>query len=269
MLQRLAKRTIRHATTREKGPILVNSVPKAGTHMLRSMVLTLPSLQPSHDLAAVAWQESAETQTALLVNHLYDLRPSLVYTAHIPYSPQAHAHLQRCNVRHLFIYRDPRDIAVSLMHFIMRQQANLYAAFAALPHDDARLLAVIEGLGAGRERFTYGQNDALPSLAIMLNAFKGWLAQPDTFALRYEQIIGPNGQPAPAAETTVAQMIDWLGFDSDTATVGRMLDLGLQPQRAKTYRQGTSGGWRDVFRPNHHAAWQAIAEQLDWALAET
>ncbi len=108
--------------------VLVVSLPKAGTHLVERAVCLhprlyrrfLPTLNPENvgrrGLAGVVRAQ----------------RPGQVVVAHLPFDPAYPALL--ADVKTLFVIRDPRDMAVSLAHYIeSRGDHPLHFAYSERP----------------------------------------------------------------------------------------------------------------------------------------
>ncbi|MEZ4642051.1 MAG: hypothetical protein R3E31_04805 [Chloroflexota bacterium] len=246
----------------DKRPLLINSIPKSGTHLLKNIVLAIPGTYFRADLAETAVLPTPHAQLAYLQAGLYDLRPGVVYIGHIPYSPLVADWLRQQGVRQIFIYRDPRDYTISLTHYIMRERRNLYDTFATQPDDEARLLLAICGSGGGQRAYSYATPDALPNVHFMYAAFLGWRSEADVLAVRYEDLIGADGAAAATAVSTLRRILTHLHMPISDTLLDAMRHEGMQPAHSPTYRQGRSHAWQSEYRAAHHAAFTAIAPTL-------
>ena len=122
-IEKKLKRNARHAwnTARwgRSGAILVNSIPKSGTHLLLNVIYAIPGARAG---SSFLWQlsrpDSREPQ--YLDEEIRSFRTGDVHAGHIPYSAEIAAWLDEHEVRQVFIYRDPRDVTVSLWRYIMK-----------------------------------------------------------------------------------------------------------------------------------------------------
>ncbi|QDO96342.1 hypothetical protein FNB15_03185 [Ferrovibrio terrae] len=157
----------------------------------------------------------------------------------------------------LFLVRDPRDVAVSLAHFLHAppQQFHdnknlppLYSSwhpyFSTMPDQYERLLRVIEG------------GDGWPDLKHFLAPFEPWSSQPNTVMLRYEDLVGEAG----GGTTERQQMAVWqfqlaCHFPGTTASLCQKLyDTG-----SATYRAGRIGSHLEEFQQAHIDAYRKLA----------
>jgi len=264
-------------------PILVSSVPKAGTHLLKNIILAIPGTRFVADIGWLTQRETHEERVAMIEKAMSDSQPADVFTAHTPHHASIAEFLVRRGVRHVFIYRDPRDVAVSLHHYVMRSQGHAYyPMFAAQGSDENRLMATIQGIGEGRVSGRLSAS-SYPNIRVYCEWYLRWLDDPNTFSLRYEDLVGDRGGSASdEASRVVGEMLRYLGvFGRGThrGMVARVLDQGSDPGKSPTYRQGRTGCWREEFEPEHIAAFKEVAGDLlvrlgyetstDWEVAET
>lgn len=247
-------------------PILVNSIPKSGTHLLKNVIGNVygTSIYARRELGYVNEHDNPHTWLNIVKQNVTDLRGGILYTGHIPYTPQIERWLEKHHIKHIFIYRDPRDYVVSLVYYIMKKGYDtrhrpFYDLYANLPSHDARLMAAIVGHGAGQTHYTHGP-DSINAVSIALSIFLNWLDSPHVLALRYEDFIASDGGPAAHLNNTLERIVEYLEIEP-SETVFQQLREGMQPQRSVTFRKGGSH-WRTEFTPEHIAAFKATCGDL-------
>src|SRR5215218_6349928 len=152
--------------------------------------------------------------------------------AHCIYTPELADLFRQEGMKTVCILRDPRDVAVSQMHYI-KQLENHFAheGYMALPSDSERLLVSIRGGElCGRK---------LQSLDERSRQF-----------LRWERDGG-------------AAVARYVGVEVDEATMG-VVEEGLFGV-GRTFRKGQIGGWREEFSAEHE---RAVKEVLGSLLVE-
>ena len=118
---------------------------------MRALVLAMPGAYWAGHIAATRELSTEHERLQRLQACLVDLRPGSVYAAHLPYAPAIAQWLHAQGVKQCFIYRDPRDITVSMRYFVMQPTpAVFHALFTQLGSDEERLMAVIRGIGCGQ-----------------------------------------------------------------------------------------------------------------------
>jgi len=247
-------------------PILVSSIPKAGTNLLKNIVLAIPGTRYAGDLGLVTEETDEAVRFGMVSKVMQDLWPADVYTGHVPYGRSIADFLVGHGVRHVFIYRDPRDVAVSHCHYIMRSAGHPnFAMFQAQGSDSGRLMGAIRGIGEGRTVNRLSA-DCYPNIGLYCDLYLGWMKDSNTFALRYEDIVGgSSGTRSAGAVPAVRRMLGYLGVINGgrhERFVKRVLDSGMDPGKSHTYRKGKTGTWREEFTPEHEVAFKQVAGDL-------
>lgn len=247
------------------GPrVLVNSIPKAGTHLLGTALRHFPRLRDTTFRTLRGWERvPAETWRGLR-----SIRDGAFKDAHLPAHPELVAKLPELGIRHVLMIRDPRDVVVSLARYITYDHSDnthrMHAAFASLADDDERLLAGIRGIPG----VNHGIGD-------VMRRFHGWLGRDDVMVVRFEDLVGAQG--AGDSERQLRTI----------GEIGRFIDIPLSREEvldiaartfstsSPTFAGGRSGGWRKAFKPQHVEAFKTVpggelivdygyAASLDW-----
>jgi sulfotransferase 6B1 len=128
-------------------PIIVNSLPKSGTHLLLQVARALPKTRyfgsfiaqtPSLTLRLRSQHEISQSIAAIV--------PGEVVGAHLYYSPATAQAIADKNALHLFIWRDPRDVLISEAHYLaeMNRFHAMHRAFRACSSQEARVNLALE-----------------------------------------------------------------------------------------------------------------------------
>ena len=249
--------------------IVANSIPKSGTNLL-ARLLTLLGFEQTSEVGIrsrlvagpfsparkLLRARSSEKVTIGVVSpqqidrrwlgrHLSRVPDGCFVTAHCVYSPELASLFAGERMRVVCILRDPRDVAVSQMHYIKQKKRHpIHEAFMALPSDEERLLFSIRGgvLG-GRE---------LRSLDERYRQFVGWQRDENSVLVKFEDLVGPKGGgSAEAQRATVERVARHVGLEPDERimhTVENIYGVG------KTFRKGQIGSWRSEFSEVHARA---------------
>ena len=235
------------------GPrVFANSFPKAGTHLLATLLGRLPRMMASGlhraqgDYPAGSWEQ--------LARDLRTVNRGQYATGHFPHDPALSGLLAQLEFASLLCLRDPRDIAVSAVNYVVampshdlhRRFTTAYATF------DERLMATILGFPASE--LGRGQED----IGARIGRYAPWLAEPATCVVRYEELIGPAGGGSEEDQRAAVARV--------AAHVGRPLDgAALEKVRARVWSAGSStfaggrtGGWRERFTPEHVEAFKRV-----------
>jgi sulfotransferase 6B1 len=252
--------------------IVANSIPKSGTNLL-ARLLTLLGFEQTSEMGIrsrlvagpfsparkLLRSRSAEKVTIEIGRRWLERRLSRVpdgcfVTAHCVYSPELASLFAGERMRVVCILRDPRDVAVSQMHYIKQKKRHpIHEAFMALPSDHERLLHSIRGGELGGRR--------LQSLDERYRQFLGWQDDDNAIMVKFEDLVGPRG--GGSAETqrrTVEQVARHVSLEPDERMMRTVEEniFGV----SNTFRKGQIGGWRSEFSEEHQQAAREIAGPL-------
>lgn len=219
----------------QRPPVVVNSLPKSGTHLLLQITRALPDIRYLGRFIATSPSVTLrERSPEVLARKVSRLLPGETLGAHLHHSRQVSAALSEINALHLFIYRDPRDVIVSEVHYLaeMSRWHRMHRHFAKLEEPSARLALALDGLDA---RYPECNQRLLP--------YSGWLADPDVVALRYEDLAGER--QADEVERVIAAYARRVGKTGDAAALAAHVLAAVRPERSHTFRRGGSGRWRE------------------------
>jgi hypothetical protein len=232
------------------GPrVLMNSIPKAGTHLLEQALDNFPLLRNASQRTLRGWQSIDDTT----LKKIAGLKRGVFIGAHLPAHPLLISLVEAEDIKVLLMIRDPRDIIVSNFKYVtyidLTHRCHEY--YSSLPDDDTRLLATIHGV------------DGLVSpIDEVLSKFEGWLDQKNTLIVRFEDLIGSRG-----GGDTLRQL-------QTIRAIAKHLNIELSEEQCKaiskktfsttslTFRKGKIGTWRDVFKPYHIEAFRERAGDL-------
>ena len=167
-------------------------------------------------------------------------------TAHCIYTPELAGLFREGGMRTVCILRDPRDVAVSQMHYL-KQLKNHFAheAYMALPSDSERLMVSIRGGELGGRR--------LRPLAERYGRFLGWERAGGAVMVRFEDLVGPEGGGSEEARRlAIGRVAKHLGVPVEERTIGLVGENLFGAGR--TFRRGQIGGWREEFSEEHERA---------------
>ncbi len=250
-----------------QGPrVFVNSLPKAGTHLLTALFGVTPGLMnarlhlTSADLIGAGGEGPSPDA---LRSRLASIRPGQAMTVHLPWSADMAAVPANLDFAIVNMIRDPRDMLVSRMFYIMGLRRHYLHRHLAENFTDerSRMLALIVGPRSDDECF----GGRFRPYAEVLDDYLGWTMTSGVLTVRFEDLIGPRGGVA-AREDQLAclrRLYDHIGLPiADNRLNG--LALRLERSSSPTMRRGRVGDWRDHFDADVSAR---IEEQAGGLLA--
>lgn len=230
-----ARRAARDADYRRRPPIVVNSLPKSGTHLLMQIAQAMPDRRYFGAFIAQAPSLTLRGRSQADIDGLVSrIVPGEVLGAHLHYTPETAAALARVNAIHLFIWRDPRDVLLSEAHYLaeMNPWHAMHKTFKALPDPESRVRLAITGSGDGR----------YPGAEERIGAYMGWLTAPGCIGLRYEDLVSPETQ-----ERECRRVLDaYAASSGGGAGLPAVRDLitAIDPKRSHTFNRGGIARWR-------------------------
>lgn len=261
-LIRRLRQQIRYARLSLQGlPIFfANSFPKSGTHLLTQILQAFADLGPAVDsgLPAVVMYEGDVGRLRSEDEIVADLKrflPGDIGYGHLHHLPSVAQILSSPPFATYFILRDPRDVAVSHVHYVTEMEPR-HAHHAYFAHElttfEERLAATICGAP--------NANPPLPSLADRLAPYLGWLEEPSILTLRYEDFW----QDRQSVLRKVLEHAVRRGFPlrQNVEEALRVLENSIQPQRSPTFRKGGMGGWREAFTPYHRQLFKECCAEI-------
>ncbi|MGB0902481.1 sulfotransferase domain-containing protein [Halocynthiibacter sp.] len=232
-LDAMARLRFRRKHCDDPPSVLVNSLPKSGTHLLLQLVRAIPGL---HYRGGFFASSPSLTQRlrgpAATTRKLGRILPGECIGAHLYHSDGAEAVVREKQFLSLFLCRDPRDVLMSELHYLtgMNRWHRMHRHFARLPEFGDRLKLALKGLDAG-----------FPDCNQRFLAYAGWMHAPGTVVIRFEDLIGPSR--GETCQRIVNEFGSW-GMDfPDSEKVVRHMVQAADPQKSHTFRKGLSGGW--------------------------
>ena len=249
-------------------PILVNSVPKAGTHLLTSLLDRFPRVLFSGEHRSLdqfkpgGRTSSAEADWMQVRRWLRSQRKGQYRTAHFPAADPVFTALEEFDFASLFVVRDPRDIVVSYAHYVTGLKRHFlhehYTRVLRTPED--RLMASIVGVPGS------AGIPLLPSIGSVLASFAGWLHHPGTLVLKFEDLVGAaGGGDALSQRRAIDDIARHISRPLNDAQ-RRRVAAGVHTKDSATLRRGVIGDWKNHFTDEHRAAFAEVAgpQLVEW-----
>lgn len=220
-------------------PIIVNSLPKSGTHLLMQLISSVPGYTNYGTFIATTPSLTMKRRKdASLASSIMRLAPGEICGAHLYWSEEVQAAIRRRGAISLFIYRDPRDVFWSEMQYLLRMNRwHRAGRFGRRISDsDKRFDFFLHGL-EGRTAFEW------PSLVGRVEPYLGWLDDLSTFRCRYEDFLEPANRAA-----VLFNLADFVlsRASSGRATSEEMaadFEAAIRPSESHTFRKGGRREW--------------------------
>ncbi len=240
--------------------IFANSFPKSGTHLLVQVLQGFTKLGPvveSGMPAVVTFDGPTGQQRPLdhIIKDLQYLKSGDIAYGHLHALPEVTAELVRQGVAAYFIFRDPRDVVVSHVHYVTEMETqhvhHQYYRYH-LTNFDERLMASI----LGRPELSI----PFPDIRARFEPYLGWLDHSDVLSLRFEDFMANRRQTL----KTILDHAVQRGFPMmlETSTAIAILESAIKPEDSPTFRRGHVSGWKQSFNPAHKTIFKEVAGDL-------
>lgn len=241
-------------------PILLGiSFPKSGTHLLDQILLGFSKAAPfSTRLHSFYAEYEGETgrkrglEAAL--SWLEGLRPGDVASAHLFARPEVAAHVCTPNFLPCFIFRDPRDVAVSHVFYVTDMEPSHvhHTYYKSLDSFDERLKVSILGRPGAEMEF--------PNLADRFAPYMDWLNHPEVLDIHFEDLVNNRAAALNRILDHFLQRVDTVHAPRELLI--EHLESSINPKRSPTFRSGKTGEWRKYFSPEHKKVFKEVAGDL-------
>jgi len=229
-----------------QGPkVIGNGLPKAGTHLLTSLLDAVPGLRFSGRHYSYGEIEddplAPARRLAALDRDIQLLRRGQYMSAHLIWCSDVSALLHQKECRMVTILRDPRAVALSDAKYLAASKRHPLhdRVLSEFPDLDDRINAVITGFQPKRGSL------GLECLAERFERYLGWLDDEHTCVIRYEELVGPRGGGSLAQQhAAVDRVLRYLGVPNDAALTRQVADAAYSTTSA-TFQQSQIEGRRD------------------------
>lgn len=252
-------------TAPDKNPaemgVFFNSLPKSGKNLVYSFFssLGLERLDIDeafnadiHDAAYSAWPDQVVFSLDRPLGHpgaaaelahngleaLAGLNAGQIAQKHLPFLAPVADSMDKAERRSIFLWRDPRDVLVSMLNYARSQSKpeHLAARLVDFSDEDA-LIALLEGRG-----------DMVP-FADYVEGFLGWIDQPGVMTVCFEDLVGPEGGgTAERQRRTFEEICSHFKIHADSDDIVHAAGRAFN-RKAGTFFKGRAGAWRDQFTP--------------------
>ena len=239
-------------------PILINSIPKSGTHLLYQIFNNNPR-GIVDNLSFIASMPSFTQQvqeTNTLINKIKKIKKGELVRGHLFYNEQTAKALYEKNIINYFIYRDPRDIVISEANYLynMNKWHRLHKYFRKFPNLDDRIMFSIKGNSFYKTYVKY------PNIVERFNKYKGWLTSTNVYSIKYEELVGSNRD-----DEICKIMNNYLHQMSEELYLNDLVSkaiANIDPSKSHTFREGGTQKWKKYFNKEHKNVFKELGGDL-------
>ena len=245
------------ADYQKRPPIICNSFPKSGTHLLAQVLEALPGVRTYGTfIASMPSVPFRERSQAATLRKLHRVAAGELVAAHLFFDDAYADVLTQRHAVHYFIYRDLRDVAISEAHYLtyMNRWHRLHRYYRKMDSDEQRITWAIRGESDPAFAYDY------PDIAQRFERYSGWLDCKDVCAVRFEDLIGLQRRDEIAR--IVRYYLDHSGRLGDVDQIVNKAFKLIDPALSRTFRKGQAGGWRDVLTDKQRELIKQVAGDL-------
>jgi len=239
-------------------PVLANSFPKSGTHLLAQIIDGLPDRVNygaflGSETSSFQLRERTAENTCRFIKGFV---PGEVIRGHLYFEPRYAQELTARNTVNYFVYRDLRAVVVSEAHYLreMNRWHRLAPYFRRATSIEDAITLSITGLDRPVPGIVY------PNIAARFGRYQGWLAHEDCLAIRYEDLVSESRN---AVIQKMAELYArHCGQQIDIEACVRAMTAAIAPEKSHTFRSGKKSGWRREFTAEHRRLFDKVAGEL-------
>jgi sulfotransferase 6B1 len=224
--------------------LVVNSMPKAGTHLLMSLLDALPHYRFSgrhFSLSVLDLQgEALDRRLAALRTELRRTPRGTYITGHLAYEDRAAEEIASSGFKVANVVRDPRALVVSTAHY-MRTYPR-HPLYETVNRRFPTTEQLIEGVILG-----FPQDDGPRHWRPMsehLKAFVPWTESDTYLTLRFEDLVGSMGGGLRESQiAAISSLTSYLEIPLADDELNMAADSAFDP-RSATFRSGAIDSWK-------------------------
>ena len=239
-------------------PVLCNSFPKSGTYLLIEIVGSIAPFRYYGGMAS--WyclnRNRVELNKRYSINDVLQklkaILPGEIIRGHVEAQPDLVQFLAQSNVKHIFIYRDLRDVVIS-QFFYWEKGISAdrwpFRYFKTLKNKEDKISFLITGWPFKTVGGDFPDEVDYPNISERFLLNLAWLSNENCLAVRYEDLISLEKRRA--GLNSIAKFL--LNTDDPNRVEAAVRDMegGFDPSRSKTFRSGKTGEWRKYFSAEH------------------
>ena len=263
------RKAYHHLYCRGVRPVLCNSFQKSGTHLLVGVVTSLPQFQQYgrkaywHYLTRTRVDSTKISNPSQVVKMLTQCLPGEVYRGHIGANAELQAFFATNRMKHLFIFRDLRDVVVSYFFGMKaRESIDTWVSryFYSLPSDEERFDFLIEGFPSEIKLEGFPRHVLYPNIGERFRENIPWVEDENCLSVRFEDLVNPETQNQ--AHLRIARYLLPNSEEKVIRDAVQHMPEGHNPKKSKTFRKGTSGEWKKHFTKAQKNTFKDVAGQI-------
>lgn len=220
--------------------VLLNSLPKSGTHLIERLFFELPMLQHygGRTIMINTHDNSFEPET----KRLKKIHNGQFAPAHIQYNEEIYSFIKAAKIKVVQMIRDPRDVLISQWLYVkdLDKAHKSHKYISSLETDIEQFEAVING-----------RQNIIEPFADVANKFSGWRSKPDVLTIRFEDLVGSKGGGSDEEQLqTVKKIIAHINLPVKEDKL-EIITQKIFSSKSSTFNTGKINKWKTVFTNEH------------------
>ncbi len=228
------------------GPkIILNSIPKGGTHLLDQLLTEFPLIRPSAKRTIRAEYDNSQFRSRFndslntrIAEILCTAKGEFV-RAHVPADSALLSAIDNAeDIKVLMIVRNPRSVLISNFKYVSDIDTThpVHTLMNKMGSDSEKLKACIHGI-EGR----------IESIGSVYKSYSGWTESKSCLIVRFEDLVGEKGGGSDRQqEITVKKIADFINIQLSSGQLESILN-SLKTPKSSTFRSGQIDGWKKYF----------------------
>ena len=234
----------------KKNKVFVNSIPKAGTHLVKNILIDHLLYFDSYkhiddnminygDNKIISLDKFKINNTKLL-KILKSVKEGQVITAHLPFNKTILNSLIKNKFKIIYIKRDVEDQLISRLFYIKGLKRHFLhnSLMKNFKDDKSRIEALING-------FKFNENQKIDSVNTILKNFKGWQKSNLVHTVNFED-LAINANKSRKIKS-IKELIKYLKLDIKEINISKLIK-NLKNTKSFTFRKGKKGEGKKILK---------------------
>jgi len=216
----------------KKSSVLLNSIPKSGTHLCTQVLSNLGYIDFQGFIASTPSLTMKQISDEKISRMLKGIKENEIMCGHIFYNDSIDKLLGILNLPSIFIYRDPRAIFVSEWNYLksMNRWHKYHSLIKKCNSRDEEFMLLINGYSTSSFYF--------PSFKERISVYKSWINSNNCHSVKFEDLINMQSR-----SLAIQQIYNYLNQYKNNSNFDMDLNY-IKPDQSHTYSGFDHDRWK-------------------------